>query len=116
MLEYDVVVLADCRLVFADAKGGGTGEGVGEGVLAGGEGLGDFAAGSDCDVEDPDGRVGVLVEKKALVYGEIQEIAEVTSHDFWRKIGRKDGLKSVKGGIGNTTVRPRAGWSEAERQ
>lgn len=58
----------------------------------------------------------VLVEKKALVYGEVQEIAEVTSHDFWRKIGRKDGLKSAKGSIGNTTVRQRAGWSEAEQQ
>ena len=58
----------------------------------------------------------MLVEKKALVYGEVQEIAEVTSHDFWRKIGRKDGLKSVKGSIGNTTVRQRAGWSEVEQQ
>ena len=47
----------------------------------------------------------VLVEKKALVYGEAQEIAEVISYNFWRKMGRKDGLKSVKGSIGNITVR-----------
>ena len=51
----------------------------------------------------------MLVEKKAVVFGEVQEIAEVTSHDFSRKIGKKDGLKSVKGSIGNTTVRQRAG-------
>ena len=67
LLEDDVVVLAHRRLVFADAKGGGAGEGVGEGVPADGKGLGDFAAGSDCDVEDPDGRVGELLDAVCAV-------------------------------------------------
>ena len=58
LLENHIVILADGRLFFADAKGRGAGEGVGEGVPADGQGLGDFAAGADADVEDPDGRVG----------------------------------------------------------
>ena len=58
----------------------------------------------------------MLVEKKALVYGEVEDIAEVTSHDFWQKIGKKDGLKYLKGSMGSTTVRRRVGWSEAEQR
>ena len=58
LLKNHIVVLADGGLVFADAKGRGAGEGIGEGVPADGQGLGDFAAGADVDVEDPDGRVG----------------------------------------------------------
>ena len=60
----------------------------------------------------------VLGEKRNLVYGEVQEIAEVTSHDFWQKKGKKDGWKSeteVTGNIDNDIVRQRAGWSEAEQ-
>ena len=59
----------------------------------------------------------VLGERKDLVYGEVQEIAEVTSHDFWQKYGKKDGWKSetgLTGNIDNGTVCQRAGWSEAE--
>ena len=67
LLEDDVVVLAHRRLVFADAKSGGAGEGVGEGVPADGEGLRHFAAGGDCDVEDPDGRVGELLDAVGAV-------------------------------------------------
>ena len=58
----------------------------------------------------------VLVEKKALVHGEVEDIAEVTSHDFWQKIGKKEGLKYLKGSMGNITVRQRVGWSEAEQR
>ena len=57
LLKDDIVVLAHRRLIFTDAKGRGTGEGVSEGIPADREGLGDFAAGSDGDVEDPNGRV-----------------------------------------------------------
>ncbi len=62
LLKDNIVVLAHGRLFFADAKGGRTGERIGEGVPADGEGLGDFPTRSDCDVEDPDGRVGELLD------------------------------------------------------
>ena len=62
LLKDDVVIGADGRLVFADAEGGGAGQGIGEGVPADGKGLGDLAPGGDCDVEDPDGGIGEFLD------------------------------------------------------
>ena len=67
LLENHIVILADSRLFFADAKGRGAREGVGEGAPANGQRLGDFAAGADADVEDPDGRVGQFLDAVGAV-------------------------------------------------
>jgi len=63
LLEDDVVELLDGARLVAGAEDGGAGEGVGEGVPALGQGLGDAAAGADGDVEDPDGGVGQVAHR-----------------------------------------------------
>ena len=61
----------------------------------------------------------MVFKSKVSVNEDLQEIAEVTSYDFWHGKSIKDGLVSVRGlgqSIGYTQIRRRAGWSEEKQQ
>ena len=60
----------------------------------------------------------MVYKKKASVHEEGQEIAKVTSHDFWQGSGKTDGSASVRrieGRIAQNTIRRRAGWPRQEQ-
>ena len=77
-----------------------------------------FGNGSEPTYSSSPVEVPRIMLKKALVYGEVQEIAQVTSYDFWRTTGKEDGWKSEgewQWSVGNTTLRQRAVWCEEEQ-
>jgi len=52
----------------------------------------------------------VVMEKRASVNTKRREVAEATSHDFWRKKNELALAKSTKEKTGHFKIRRRAGW------
>lgn len=69
----------------------------------------------DPNSDSPD--VTFLVDNKVSIHG-LEEVAEVTTHDFRLRNSKKDRLVSMEGeleGTNPTTIRPRTGRSEVKQ-
>jgi len=61
----------------------------------------------------------IRYQNKASVHEQGQDIARVTSHDFYLGKGEQNltaSLRRFEGGMSHTIVRRRVGWSEEKQQ